>query len=71
MNNQIVLTKENAPHVATVINIQSPEWGAKKFNYKAEPLLDNEFADTVGVGCNSKVLFESEYKFWMVASFKN
>lgn len=68
---QISLTKENASRVATVINIAAPEWGAKRFNYRDQPLLNGAFADTVGVGCNSSVLFEGEYKFWVVASFKD
>lgn len=64
------LTKENAPRVATVICIAAPEWGTKRFNYREQPLLEGRFADTVGVGCNSSVLFEGEYKYWAVASFK-
>lgn len=67
----IPLTKENAPLVATVINLAAPEWGSKKFNYKEQPLLEGRSCDTVGVGCNSSVLFEDDYKFWAVASFKS
>lgn len=65
------LTKENAPTVATVINIAAPEWGTKRFNYREQPLLEGRYADTVGVGCNSSVLFEDQYKFWVVDSFKS
>lgn len=72
MNTQIIpLTKDNAPRVATVINIAAPEWGSKRFNYREQPLIEGRFADTVGVGCNSSVLFEEEYRFWAVASFKD
>jgi hypothetical protein len=66
----IALTRENADKVDTIICIAAPEWGSKKFNYQAEDLVDGEKADTVGTGSNSKVLFEKEYKFWTVASFK-
>lgn len=67
--NQILLTAENAPLVRSIVNIKNPEWGEKRFNYNAEKLT-NGFASSWGVGCNSAVLFESEYKFWVVASFK-
>ena len=68
--NTINLTAENAKNVSTVINANHPEWGAKKFNYNAQPLNDGKFAHTVGEGCNSSVLFEDEMRFWNVASFK-
>ena len=64
------LTKENAHLVATIINVQTPEYGEWKFNHKAQPLVDNEYADIIGVGPDSKVLFEGEYRFWAVSSFK-
>lgn len=70
MSNLTPLTKENASQVSTVICISNPEWGAKRFNYKEQPLTEGQFADTVGVGCNSSVLFHGNYRFWAVASFK-
>ena len=61
-----ILTIENAKNAKTIRNIGNPEWGNKKFNYNAQPLNDVRFASTWGVGSNSAVLFESEYRFWEV-----
>lgn len=63
-----VLTKENAQTVKQIRNIANPQWGVKKFNYNSEPLNDGRFASSFGVGANSAVLFEGEYKFWEVVS---
>lgn len=60
------LDTENAPTTKLIRCIDHPEWGIKRFNYNAQPLLDGEFASTWGVGPSSAVLFESEYKFWEV-----
>ena len=70
MENDVTLTKENAGKVSTIISKTNPEWGTKRFNYNEQPLSDGRFASTQGVGSNSAVLFESEYKFWNVASWK-
>jgi hypothetical protein len=69
-NQMIVLTEENAENVSTVININNPEWGCKKFSYNAQDLNDGEKCSIVGSGSNSKVLFSHEFKFWAVASWK-
>ena len=61
-----ILTTENAKTAKTIRNISNPEWGNKKFNYNAQPLNGGRFASTWGVGSNSAVLFEGEYKFWEV-----
>lgn len=61
-----LLTKENAPEVVTIRNIQHPEWGDKRFNYNEQPLNDSRYCSTWGVGSNSALLFEDEYKFWQV-----
>ena len=65
------LTSENAHNVSTVINLQNPEWGTKIFNFNEQPLNEGKFAHTVGSGSNSSVLFDSQMKFWGVASFKS
>jgi hypothetical protein len=65
------LTTELAQHVATIINIHHPEWGVQRFNYKAQPLTDNNYAHTWGTGSNSAVLFEGNFKYWAVVSFKS
>jgi hypothetical protein len=65
MNN--TLTKETAPRVKSIRNIQHPEWGVKRFNYNEQPLNEGH-CSTWGVGSNSAVLFEGEYKFWEVES---
>ena len=59
----IILTVENARSVATISNINNPEWGVRRFNY-------NGNMSSFGTGCNSAMLFEDEYKFWKVESFK-
>lgn len=64
------LTTENASKVSTVISKSNPEWGAKKFEFNGQPLNDNKFAHVIGNGSSSSVLFEEEFKFWSVASFK-
>lgn len=61
-----VLTKENAGMAHTVRNIANPEWGTKRFNYNDQPLNDGAYVSSVGVGCNSSLLFEYDYKFWEV-----
>jgi hypothetical protein len=65
------LTNELAKHVDTIINIDHPEWGVKRFNYNAQPLNDNRYAHTWGTGSNSAVLFEGDFKYWAVVSFKS
>lgn len=62
------LTVENASKVSTVIHKEHPEWGTKRFNYMGQPLNDGRYAHTLGDG--SSVLFDSDMKFWMVASYK-
>ena len=51
-----VLTVENAHTVSTVICLEHPEWGFKRFNYEGSN-------SSVGVGSNSKMLAECEYKY--------
>lgn len=65
------LTTENAHLAATVINLANPEWGSKRFGYNEQPLNDGKACSIVGSGSNSSVLFEHEFKFWGVASWKN
>jgi|ERR1035437_1701487 hypothetical protein len=62
-NEIVILTVANAPTVSTILNIQNPEWGTKRFNFEGN-------MSSWGVGSNSAMLFESEYKFWKVESFK-
>jgi hypothetical protein len=60
------LTKQNAHRALTVKNINNPEWGEKKFNYKVECNLYS----TVGIGCDSAILYENEYRFWEIVNCK-
>jgi hypothetical protein len=60
-----ILTKENAPTVKVIRNIQHPEWGTKRFNYNAQQLTDG-LCSTFGTGPNSAVLFDGEFRFWEV-----
>jgi hypothetical protein len=64
------LTIENASKVSTIISKSNPEWGTKRFDFNGQALSDGKFAHIVGTGSNSSVLFEDEFKFWSVASFK-
>ena len=61
-----ILNAENAKTAKIIRNINNPEWGNKKFSYNAQSLTDGRFESVWGVGPNSAVLFESEYKFWEV-----
>jgi hypothetical protein len=61
-----ILTVKNAKTAKLVKNIQHPEWGSMRFSYNAQPLNDGCACSTAGSGSNSRVLFESEYKFWEV-----
>lgn len=65
-----VLTVENAAKVESIINIANPEWGVKRFNYNSESLNDGEKSSSWGIGSNSAMLSECEFKFWYVATFK-
>ena len=65
-NKITVLNIENAKTVKTIRNINHPEWGKKRFNYNDQPLNDGENVSSWGVGVNSAILFESEYRFWEV-----
>ena len=56
------LTKENASKVSTVINIQHPEFGSKRFRCNA----NGEGFSTIGIGCDGAYLFDHEFKFYMV-----
>lgn len=65
-----ILSIENAANVKRIRNIANPGWGVKRFNYNEQPLNDGRFASTFGIGSNSAVLFESEYKFWEVVEME-
>lgn len=59
------LTTDNAYLASIVQCIAHPEWGTKRFNY------DEKYGHhSHGCGCNSALLFESEFKFWTVITFK-
>jgi len=64
------LTKENASKVSTIINVNNPEWGSKKFNYNSQPLNHGKCTHSFGAGCDSAILNENEFRFWKVNSFK-
>jgi hypothetical protein len=61
-----ILTKENASTAKLIRNIKNPEWGEKMFNYNSQQLNDGECCSSWGIGCNSAILFEYDYKFWEV-----
>ena len=63
-----ILTKGNAGATKTIRNLDHPEWGTKRFNYNEQPLNDGEFVSSFGVGSNSSILFEKDYRFWEVIS---
>lgn len=71
MKKNITLTSDNAPFVASIINKKNPEWGSKRFQYKAQKLTGKDYAHVFGSGSNSAVLFESEMDSWSVVSFND
>jgi len=64
------LTKENAMYVSTIVSIAHPEWGTQRFFYNSQNLNDGKMCHTFGKAGES-VLFDSDMKFWAVASFKS
>ena len=64
------LTKENASRASKVVSKDHPEWGIKRFNYNDQKLRDGSFISTFGIGSNVGLIFEREYKFWNVVSWK-
>lgn len=63
------LTVENAHLVETVVNINHPEYGNKRFNYNEQKLTEG-YCSTIGTGSNSRVLFEDDYQYYNVVAFK-
>uniref|UniRef100_A0A6H2A3P7 Uncharacterized protein n=1 Tax=viral metagenome TaxID=1070528 RepID=A0A6H2A3P7_9ZZZZ len=63
------LTKENASGISTIECIEHPEWGVKRFNYNSQILFGGESCSTYGEGCNSMLLFESDFFRWRIVSF--
>ena len=61
-----ILTKKNAHKASTIECVTHPEWGTKKFSHN----IDGEGMSTHGVGCNSAMLFDDEFKFWHVITWK-
>jgi hypothetical protein len=62
----IILTKENAKNVSTVKRIAHPEWGYKAFHYDYSGRGHHSW----GQGCNGALLFESDFHFFEVNTFK-
>jgi hypothetical protein len=60
----VPLTKENAKNASIILCVSNPEYGTKKFNHS--PIGHHSH----GTGSNSAILFESEFHFWRVMSFK-
>jgi hypothetical protein len=66
-----VLTKENAPRVAVIKNIENPDWGTFCFNYRSQPLAEHgKFTHSCGSGFNSRILDEDEFHLWEVFRWK-
>lgn len=73
MENQILLSKRNCHRAAVVRNINHPEWGDWEFHYKEQELPGRgNYAHIIGMGCNSKVLHnsDSEMSDYEVVSWK-
>ena len=64
-----VLTLANAPTASTVICREHPEWDSKRFEFHGEPLPSGP-ASSVGVGCNSSVLFDEDFHRWDIVTYK-
>lgn len=70
---QIILSRRNAHRASVVRNINNPEWGDWAFHYKEQELPGRgNYAHTIGMGCNSKVLHNSnsEMSDYEVVSWK-
>lgn len=63
MKNQ-TLNTENAKEASTIICKTNPEWGTKSFTYVEG---DNSYH---GRGWSSAMLFEHEFHYWEVATWK-
>ena len=70
MKTQTDLTSGNAHLASTIISKANPEWGTKRFNYQAQQLNDGKLSHTVGIGSSSSLLFDSDFKFWSIVTFK-
>lgn len=66
----IILTKQNCHRADVVRNINHPEWGDMRFNYKAHEISQWKRTHTVGIGCNSKVVDNGEFHEYEVVSWK-
>lgn len=59
------LMRKNMKTASVILNLDNPEWGSKKFNYDPSGRGHHSF----GSGCNSAVLFESNFGNWVVLSY--
>lgn len=64
------LSKNNAKDVILVSSKNNPEWGTFRFNFESEDLLNNDKAHTVGVGVNSRLVFEYSLHHWKIEKLK-
>lgn len=55
----IPLNEETAKTTSLILNINNPQWGVKKFNYKLD-------CYTYGTGVNQALLTSNEMKCWRV-----
>jgi hypothetical protein len=69
INNLATLTLANAHTASTVICKANPEWGSKRFEFRSQPLRRGDAASSVGVGCNSSVLFDHEFHYWAIVTY--
>ena len=60
------LTKENCKTASTIIKKTNPEWGTKKFNFDGS----GDGFHSHGVGSNSALLFEHNFKLWNIVTTK-
>jgi hypothetical protein len=65
-----VLTVDNASKAATVVSLSGRFEGSKQFSHNAQELNDNRYASIVGTGSNGFVVFEDDYKYYAIASYK-
>lgn len=66
MAKQITLTYENASKVTSIISNEHPEWGTKRFSHNEDGLG----LSTRGIGSDSSLLYDHEFKFWNIATWK-
>ena len=66
----VLLSIQNAHIVSTIRNVDFPEWGILRFNYRSDIGAEGEPLHSFGVWVNSALLAEYNFCLWEVISWK-